>query len=400
MERLLKGAQKITGVEYDIDNLGDVYDAIHVIQGELGLTGVAADEAKTTLSGSAGAMKASWENLMGAMATGQGLDTAMVNLTDSVRSFATNVLTIIGNIGPQLPDLILGLADVVIDNAPAFVAAGAELIGKLIIGLVERIPEIAAKVPEIFKSFKAAFGAIDWRSLGNTLINLIGDGINAAKEALSGAMQRIGQAAKEKFQSIDWAGLARTVITKITTALGTAGSAIATKLQGLASAAKEKALSIDWAGLGRDIVTGIISGLKNLGGSLSKAVKDMIKNALKAGQDEAETGSPSRLFSRELGRWIPEGIAMGVDEHADSVELSVRNAVDDAVVRMQPASAVLPPAASSAGDVDRIIAALRELRLVADVRLDGDARQIFRVVKNQNNVRAKSMAYNMLGAEV
>ena len=50
MERLLEDAQKISGVEYNIDNLGDVYDAIHVIQQDLGLTGVAAQEASTTFA--------------------------------------------------------------------------------------------------------------------------------------------------------------------------------------------------------------------------------------------------------------------------------------------------------------------------------------------------------------
>ena len=35
MERLLADAQELSGVEYDINNLGDVYNAIHVIQGEL-----------------------------------------------------------------------------------------------------------------------------------------------------------------------------------------------------------------------------------------------------------------------------------------------------------------------------------------------------------------------------
>ena len=45
MERLLADAEKLTGVHYDISNLGDVYDAIHAIQGDLGLTGVAAQEA-------------------------------------------------------------------------------------------------------------------------------------------------------------------------------------------------------------------------------------------------------------------------------------------------------------------------------------------------------------------
>ena len=42
MERLLSDAQKLTGVKYDINNLSDVYNAIHAIQGELGITGTTA----------------------------------------------------------------------------------------------------------------------------------------------------------------------------------------------------------------------------------------------------------------------------------------------------------------------------------------------------------------------
>lgn len=87
MERLLADAQELSGVEYNIDNLGDVYDAIHVIQEDLGLTGVAAAEAESTLTGSAAAMKASWTNLMAALTTGEGLDTAMENLIRSAANF-------------------------------------------------------------------------------------------------------------------------------------------------------------------------------------------------------------------------------------------------------------------------------------------------------------------------
>lgn len=64
MERLLKDAQKITGIKYDINNLNDVYQAIHVIQGELGITGTTAKEASTTISGSISSMKSSWQNLL------------------------------------------------------------------------------------------------------------------------------------------------------------------------------------------------------------------------------------------------------------------------------------------------------------------------------------------------
>ena len=48
MERLLADAEKISGIHYDISNLNEVYEAIHVIQGELGITGASAEEAATT----------------------------------------------------------------------------------------------------------------------------------------------------------------------------------------------------------------------------------------------------------------------------------------------------------------------------------------------------------------
>ncbi|MCK1248958.1 hypothetical protein MX059_10340, partial [Streptococcus uberis] len=52
MERLLKTAEDLTGKKYDISNFADITEAIHAVQKNLGLTGTAAKEAKTTFSGS------------------------------------------------------------------------------------------------------------------------------------------------------------------------------------------------------------------------------------------------------------------------------------------------------------------------------------------------------------
>ena len=43
MQRLLSDAQKLTGTKYDINNLADVYNAIHAIQENLGVTGTTAN---------------------------------------------------------------------------------------------------------------------------------------------------------------------------------------------------------------------------------------------------------------------------------------------------------------------------------------------------------------------
>lgn len=93
MERLLADAEKISGIHYDISNLNEVYEAIHVIQGELGITGTSAEEAATTLQGSAATMKAAWTNLLTGMADeNANLEELIQNFIDSVGVFMDNLL--------------------------------------------------------------------------------------------------------------------------------------------------------------------------------------------------------------------------------------------------------------------------------------------------------------------
>ena len=42
---------KLSGTKYDISNLSDVYEAINVVQTELGITGTTAKEASETIQG-------------------------------------------------------------------------------------------------------------------------------------------------------------------------------------------------------------------------------------------------------------------------------------------------------------------------------------------------------------
>ena len=95
MERLLKDAQALTGVKYDINNLADVYSAIHAIQEELGITGTTAKEAEKTIQGSANMMKAAWQNVLSAIAGGGDLDTAINNLVYSIQKYFENIVPVV-----------------------------------------------------------------------------------------------------------------------------------------------------------------------------------------------------------------------------------------------------------------------------------------------------------------
>lgn len=132
MERLLKDAQKITGVKYDINNLNDVYEAIHVIQGELDITGTTAKEASTTLTGSFNAMKASFQDVLGALALGEGLEPALQGLAGTVSTFLFgNLIPMIGNILMQLPGMLITFVQIAL---PQFIQMGTDMVNSLISG--------------------------------------------------------------------------------------------------------------------------------------------------------------------------------------------------------------------------------------------------------------------------
>lgn len=107
MKRLLKDAQEISGVKYDISNLSDVYEAIHVIQEDLGVTGTTAKEAATTLSGSFNMMKASAENALGAIALGENVGPALNELSETVSNYLFgNLIPMIGTVIASAPEAL------------------------------------------------------------------------------------------------------------------------------------------------------------------------------------------------------------------------------------------------------------------------------------------------------
>ena len=109
MQRLLSDAEKLTGVKYDMNNLSDVYSAIHAIQENLDITGTTAREAATTFTGSFESMKAAAQNVLGKLSLGEDIQPALQALMEMTSTFLFgNLIPMIGNILKQIPTLILG----------------------------------------------------------------------------------------------------------------------------------------------------------------------------------------------------------------------------------------------------------------------------------------------------
>lgn len=166
MERLLKDATAISGVKYDLDSLSDVFEAIHVIQTELGITDTTAKEASTTISGSANAMKASWQNLLVGIADdSQDFDSLIDNFVESTSIFAENILPRVEDVLIGTGDLVEQLLPVIVDRIPEIlndilpdlITSGMNMVTTLIDGIEANLPIIVNGVILILQKFTETF---------------------------------------------------------------------------------------------------------------------------------------------------------------------------------------------------------------------------------------------------
>lgn len=154
MERLLADAEKFSGIHYDIDSFADVAEAIHVIQQEAAIAGTTQNEAAKTLTGSLGATKAAWANLITELGKpGGDIGAKMDDFIKSAKDFEGNLLPIFKRAIRGAVDLIASLAPQIIAEIPSLIneliPAALEAAEKLIAAIVEAFPQLVQSLANV-----------------------------------------------------------------------------------------------------------------------------------------------------------------------------------------------------------------------------------------------------------
>ena len=369
MERLLKDAEKLTGIKYDINNLGDVYAAIHAIQEELGVAGVAAQEANTTLTGSMNALKASVQNLLASMSLGMDLSAPISQVIKSAGAVLfNNLIPMVGNVLKAMPNVIISAAQQIMPSIqqgidallngqigntvmiltagfmariPELMQIGMNLLTGLAQGIMNNLPQIIIAAGSVIAKFAAAIA-----------INL--------PQILQKGIELIGQMA---------AGIIRGI------------PQIAAKAQEVISTVKNKFAQFDWAGIGRDIITGIVNGIKSAAASIGSALTEAASSAYNAAKNFLKIGSPSKLFADGIGKWIPAGIAQGITENMGVIDDAMAMMESDTTNAIYGASYRPGGTYSAAAELAGTLAGGTNVTVV----LQGDAGKLFKVVRKENN---------------
>lgn len=86
--------------------------------------------------------------------------------------------------------------------------------------------------------------------------------------------------------------------------------------------------------IGVNIVQGIWNGISSMAGWLASKVGGFIRGAINAMKNAAEVGSPSKLAEREIGKWLPPGIAVGFEKQLPSTMRYINGLLTSAITSL------------------------------------------------------------------
>lgn len=354
MERLLADAQKLSGVKYDISNLSDVYEAIHVIQNSLGITGTTAVEAASTLSGSFASMKAAFNNFLGYLVIGEDIKPYIKQLVQTAATFLfNNLLPAIGNIITSLPSALVTfvttalpiiaeqgkrMIDAVISGInggfPSMIGSGAEGVTNFITGMVNNLPDVITGIGDIITNLlEAILDAMpEFLAKGAEIIQNLVSGITSKlPDIVTSAINIITKIAStiiKNLPQIISGGIK--IISSLLAGIIKAIPALVAGLPKVAKAITSYFGKINWGSVGKAIISGIAKGIIGAISILKDAVVSAAKSALNGIKSFLGINSPSRVFRDQVGKMMGLGIAEGITGE--------ENAVNEAVKRLTSAS--------------------------------------------------------------
>lgn len=154
MKKLLKDAEAISGIEYNIDSYADIVQAIHVIQENMGVAGTTLKEGTETISGSISTLQSAWKNLIAGFGKSDTDLNVLINeVVESAKTVLENMLPIIEQALKGIGTFISKAAPIVAEELPKLITtalppildAAVDVVNALLLAL----PDILSALMEV-----------------------------------------------------------------------------------------------------------------------------------------------------------------------------------------------------------------------------------------------------------
>lgn len=365
----MKDVQERLGITVDASSMSfdNISKAIHVVQENMGIAGATADEAATTFSGSMASMLAAGKNLIANLTLGEDIGPALKDLATTTWTFAkdnllpmvwniikgvkgvlidaakqlletdpTIVNSVIDSILSKLPELfqqgtliVSNVLDSISSKAPDLLNSGVSIVSKLVNGILQNIPSLLSSAGTMlnkFLSFIMQNLPTILQAGSKLLLNLVQGIISNLPKIISTASTIVSNLlatfAKNLPQLLQQ-GIS--MLGQLAAGLIRAIPSLIAKIPTIITNIKNSFTKFDWNSIGKDIITGVAKGIASAVSSIVKAAKDAAKSAFNAAKKALGIKSPSKVMRDGVGRWIPAGIAVGIERNASMVSRAMND---------------------------------------------------------------------------
>ena len=335
-----------------------------------------------------------------------------------IGSLAEGILNAIPELLPSLVELVLEISTKLIELLPQLVEVGLQVIVELANGIAQALPDLIPTIVDtVLTIVDTLIANVDMLidaaiaiivGLAEGLVNALPQLIERLPEIIiaivEGLVANLPKLLEASVQII--VALATGLIESLPELITHLPEIIAAIVDGLVACVG------DMAEAGKELVNGLWEGIKKNWDNLAKSVTDLGSKLVDKVKGFFKIGSPSKLFEKEIGRWIPEGIAVGIEANAGSVNTAVDDMVKDAMISpsydtVAQTADMLTPSVNSgvavAGSNDnaaRLLSEYLPMLLTAiensSVTLEGDAKEMFRMVRKENNLYRKANGISAL----
>lgn len=237
---------------------------------------------------------------------------------------------------PDLIDAALDLVDALVDTIfeTDWLALGAKILESLVKGILSLIGSLFEAAGKIVSTIWDKITNTEWFQKGAEVLTKIINGIKSIFTNLAQTASDLVKKITDKITNTEWFKKGSEILTKIIEGIKSLFSNLGQAASDLVSQVWDTITNTNWLDLGRNIIEGIANGVSNAVGTLVQAAKNVANSALNTIKSALGISSPSKVFAKEVGRWIPPGIGKGVDqampELTDDMRAQLQDLIDDA----------------------------------------------------------------------
>ena len=246
-----------------------------------------------------------------------------------VMMIVQNLPTIIQALIDAIPEIIVAIVEGLIEGIPMLIAGFIELFIAVAGAMPQIIQALIDAIPQIIVAIVTAFADLGPQLLAE---------LQTSFASLGPVFQQLGDFAVEAWNSIKNAFSKagtwfKTTFTTAVNGVKTAWNSITSFFKGIwdqivnvFSNVGEKFMDI-----GKNIVDGLKNGIAGTWDAFKQWLTNLFGDLVALAKRILGIASPSKVFAKQVGQWIPAGIAMGIQNGMSVLNDEIKKMSDDAL---------------------------------------------------------------------